>query len=439
MLKRKMMNSLIEWKNDPDRMPILLTGARQVGKTFIIDEFAKNNYKSYVYINFEEDLRYASIFAESRNVDTIMEKMSLFFKTVDCIPGETLIFLDEIQNCPDARVALKFFALDRRYDVIGSGSLPGVKYREVSSYPVGYINRMEMHSLDFEEFLWAMDVNDKIIGSVKTSLKNKTPIDSTYLAEFERYFRLYMVVGGMPAVVNKYIKTRHMGEVLTQQRGILADYYDDISKYAVGKDKNYAKACLLSIPRQLSRRNKKYTYADIESDDNARASMYGSSLSWLYDAGIINYCHNLQEPALPLAINAKDDFFKVYMRDTGPLISMMEDDLSIALMSDDLYVNEGAITENAVADMLAKNGFRLTYFEKKGRLEVNFVINLGGAVTAIEVKSGNTRQSKSLKVIMSDKYNVKKGIRLKNSNVLVNDDGIEHYPLFASAFISELR
>ncbi len=438
MLRRKITDELMRWKNDPKKKSLFVRGARQVGKTYSIDEFGKNNYGTYVYINFEETPSLKEIFAGDRDVGTIMRKMSMAFRDAEFVPGDTLIFLDEIQHCPDARVAFKFFTIDGRYDVIGSGSLLGVMYKEVSSYPVGYEDTIEMRSLDFEEFLWAMGVKEDSIAYVRECIAKKEPIDNFTLGEFEKYLKQYTLIGGMPEVVSVFRETGHYGKAGAAMKGILSGYMEDASKYAVGLDKNRVRATFESIPAQLAKRNKKFAYVDIEGRKGKGSETYGSCLSWLYDAGIVEFCHNLNEPALPLAANKKLNAFKVYMKDTGLLVSMMEDDLSFALREDGIYVNKGAIAENMVAEMISKNGHPLTYFERRGTLEIGFVLNLRGAVAAVEVKSGGNRQSKSLDVVMSDKYRVDRGIKLETGNVYVDGKGVEHYPIFAAAFLDSV-
>ena len=379
-----------------------------------------------------------SIFDGDRDVDTIMRKMSIRFKDAEFIPGDTLIFLDEIQSCPDARVAFKFFTIDGRYDVIGSGSLLGVTHKEVSSYPVGYEDVVEMYSLDFEEFLWAMGVKDDIIDYVRTSLSKKEQIDQFILDTLNEYLRWHMIVGGMPEVVSTFNETKHFGKVLKVQKRIIDGYIEDIRKYAAWLDKDKVKTTFESIPAQLSKKNKKFMYADVESKKDARKETYWGGLTWLYDAGIINFCHNLSEPALPLPANHKENFFKVYLRDTGLMTAMMEDGVSEAFLNNEIDVNEGAVMENMAADMLSKNDYKLTYFEKNGSLEIDFVLNLNGIVSAIEIKSGINRRAKSLNVLMSSKYNVKRGIMLESRNVFVDEKGVEHYPMFAAAFMRSL-
>ena len=438
MLRRKITDALMEWKSRPKRKSLLVRGARQVGKTYSIDDFGRKNYSSYIYINFEKDPSYASIFAGSKDVDSIATRMSLFFPEAAFIPGDTLIFLDEIQNCPDARVSFKFFTMDGRYDVIGTGSLMGVRYKEVSSYPVGYEETMDMSSLDFEEFLWAMGVKEEIIRDVRGSLVERRPMDGLFLDKLDEHLRWHMIVGGMPEAVEAFRETGHLGNVAKVQREIISSYLDDIAKYAPAAEKNKVLSSFHSIPGQLAKSNKKFFYAHVEDKKGSKYDTYGNSLLWLKEAGIISLCHNLSEPALPLAMNRRDNAFKVYMRDTGLLVAMMEEGVARAILSEELSVNEGAIMENMVGDMLAKEGYDLFYFERKGTLEVDFVLNLNGVATAVEVKSGNNRQSKSLDSVMSEKYKVRRGIKLEGTNTFIDEKGVEHYPLFAASFMRSM-
>jgi predicted AAA+ superfamily ATPase len=439
MLKRKITDLLVEWKGRPKKKSLLVRGARQVGKTYSIDDFGRKNYASYVYINFEKNANYASIFAGDRDVDAILRKMSAFFPDAEFIPGNTLIFLDEIQNCPDARVSFKFFTMDGRYDVIGSGSLMGVRYRDVSSYPVGYEETIDMSSLDFEEFLWAMGIREDTIEEIKNGLIEKRPMEKALLNRFNELFTWHMIVGGMPEAVMTFKDTNHFGKVLKVQKGILDAYLDDIVKYAPVQEKNRVLAIFHSIPGQLAKSNKKFIFARVEERMGTKYDTYGNSLLWLKEAGIAAFCYNLHEPALPLMSNRKDNAFKVYMRDTGLLIAMMERGVAKAILDKDLSINEGAIMENIVADMLVKEGYDIMFFEKNGTLEIDFVLNLNGIATAIEVKSGNNKQSKSLGVLMSDKYKVRRGIKLENTNTFVDEKGVEHYPLFAAAFMRSMN
>jgi Predicted ATPase (AAA+ superfamily) len=436
MLRRKITDELIRWKNSSNKKSLLVKGARQVGKTFIIDDFGKKNYRNYLYINFEVTPDVKKVFEGDLDVDTLIRKLSIRYRDIRFEPGELLIFLDEIQNCPGARVSFKSFSMDGRFDVIGSGSLLGFNYKEVSLYPVGYENILEMYSLDFEEFLWALGISETNIAYISECICNKKPLDEYILNKVDEYYRWYTLVGGMPGAVNRYIKTNSFGEVLSVQKAIISGYMDDISKYAPKSDKVKIRNVFFSIPAQLGKNNKKFRYSVIIGHKEGEGLRdYGSALLWLYEAGIINYCHNLQEPVAPLVSNMMVDAFKIYMRDTGLLISMMESEVGIAILDGDMVINQGAIVENITADIISKKSVPLLYFEKKGKLEVDFVLNIKGIVTAVEVKSGNNRQSKSLDVLMSEKYKVQRGIKLEKSNIFVDDAGVEHYPLFAIEFL----
>jgi predicted AAA+ superfamily ATPase len=433
VLKRKMTENLLKWMSDPNKKCLLVMGARQVGKTFTINEFAKANYDNYVYVNFELDQKTRMIFDGDLDMDTIIFRMSTMVPGARLVPGKTLIFLDEIQSCPGARTALKTFSMDKRFDVVASGSLLGLNYREVSSYPVGYETKLWMHPLDFGEFLWAYGLDDTVIKRMSEMVRKRRHVDEPTLRQFEEYFLRYVVVGGMPEAVKAFFATKDAGAVRAVQEGIVSGYMDDIKKYVDGPDKQRAQACLDSIPAQLMKRNKRFLYSDVEKRENVGIREYGNSLSWLRDAGIISFCHNVSDPAIPLAVNKKAEVFKAYMNDTGLLMSMMGDGASIALLCKDVSMNSGAIYENAVADVLDKKGLKLYYFEKRGRLEIDFLTVLDAELTAVEVKSGNDVQSKSLDALMSN-HGVKRGIKLGRTGI-ANDGDIECYPLFAAFFL----
>ncbi|MDR3205855.1 MAG: AAA family ATPase [Candidatus Methanoplasma sp.] len=431
MLKRKITEDLIRWKNDPEKKSLLVKGARQVGKTFIIDDFAKKNYENYIHINFELAPKTRNIFAGDLDAATLTREINYHFNT-RIVPEKTLIFLDEIQSCPPARTAMKSFTLDKQYDVIASGSLLGLNYRDVPSYPVGYEESMVLHPMDFEEFLWAMGVDDGKISDAALRLKNKEPLGNAALNMFDDYFRQFMAVGGMPEAVKTYARTRDLNQTLIRQRTIADQYRDDIAKYASGKDKTTARLCLDAIPAQIGQR---FNFSEAAGKSNVGRREYGGGLEWLYDSGIIQWCYKVSEPALPLSVNRRLKIFKLYMWDTGLLTSMMEGGPAYSLVRDEGGVNRGKIAENAVAGILGGKDTMITYFEKKGNLKVDFILNIDDQVTAVEVKSGNNTKAKSLDSIMSDAYKVPRGIKLERTDAYVDEKGVEHYPLFAAAFI----
>ncbi len=437
MLKRKITRILLDWKKEENKQCLLVRGARQVGKTFIIEQFCKENYESYIYINFELSPTLKDIFNGDLDANTLIMKLEVTFPDIEIKPGKTILFLDEIQNCPNARVALKSFAMDKRIDVIASGSLLGLYYKEISSYPVGYEKIVDMYPLDFEEFLWAVGIKESLISEVRKSFENKTPIDEYILAQLNKQFRMFLIVGGMPRIVDEYVKEKSLGKVISLQKSMIEDYKLDVVKYAETSIRQKVLNTFDSIPAQLAKKNKKFSYVNIlDGEKNVGERKYSSSIEWLKNAGIINYCYNLTEPAAPLRANLRLDCFKIYVRDTGLLMSMYEEGIQKDILDNELYINEGAILENVCAEEIQTRYKDVMYYEKKSQLEIDFILNINGDVTAIEVKSGNNKQSKSLNSIVNNYKTVSRYIKLeKDTNIYVDNMGIEHYPLFMIMFI----
>jgi len=315
MLNRKIIQTFLDWKNNKKNECLLVKGARQIGKTFTIDKFGREFYKKYIYINFIENPEYMDIFNGSLEADEIYKKISLTFYNIEFIPGETLVFIDEIQECPNARTALKFLALENKYDVIASGSLLGINYKEVSSIPVGYESHLEMHSLDFEEFLWAVGFNGQAIGYVKEYFEKLSKIPESINTQMMKYLREYIVIGGMPAVINRYLETNNFSEVQKEQDKILNSFLDDIAKYASMTEKPKARNCFLSIPKQLAKENKKFQFSVVEKGSTSKK--YTNSLEWLRDANLIRFCHNVSTPSFPLAAYERNDQYKIYLNGAG--------------------------------------------------------------------------------------------------------------------------
>ena len=388
MLKRKIEQRLQEWKRSPNRKPLLIKGCRQCGKTYSVLDFAKKNYKHVVYLNFFENPDYCSVFEGSLEIDNITMLLSALLGSEAVFePGNTILVLDEIQECPDARTALKFFHLDGRYDVIGTGSLLGVRGygKEPKSIPVGYETTIDMSPLDFEEFLWANGISEVVIDSLRKNIRGVTPVPAALHKKMRQLLLQYTVVGGMPDVVQTFVDTKRLDEVLNMQRDIVRSYEDDMIKYANQKDKSHILECFQSIPKQLSKENKKFQYSVVKK--GSTASKYAGSLQWIEDAGIISRCYNLTATELPLDGNAQDDVFKVYMRDCGLFISMLEDGTQFDVLQGNLARYKGAIFENLIADMFTKMGRKLYYFHKNSGLEVDFVIRYKGECTLVEVKA----------------------------------------------------
>ena len=339
MLKRKITEILKEWKGEKNKQCLLIRGARQVGKTFIIDQFCKENYESYIYINFELSPTLKDIFNGDLDATTLIMKLEVTFPEIEIKPGKTILFLDEIQSCPNARVALKSFAMDKRIDVIASGSLLGLYYRDITSYPVGYEKIVDMYPLDFEEFLWAVGIKENVISQVKKCFESKIPIDDYILKQLNKHFKMFLIVGGMPRIVDEYVKEKSLGKVMSLQKSMIEDYKLDVVKYAETTIRQKVLNTFDSIPAQLAKKNKKFSYVNIlEGEKNVGERKYSSSIEWLKNAGIINYCYNLTEPAAPLKSNIRLDCFKIYVRDTGLLMSMYEEGIQKDVLNDDLYI-----------------------------------------------------------------------------------------------------
>lgn len=439
MLKRKIEQRLQEWKRSPNRKPLLIKGCRQCGKTYSVLDFAKKNYKHVVYLNFFENPDYCSVFEGSLEIDNITMLLSALLGSEAVFePGNTILVLDEIQECPDARTALKFFHLDGRYDVIGTGSLLGVRGygKEPKSIPVGYETTIDMSPLDFEEFLWANGISEVVIDSLRKNIRGVTPVPAALHKKMRQLLLQYTVVGGMPDVVQTFVDTKRLDEVLNMQRDIVRSYEDDMIKCANQKDKSHILECFQSIPKQLSKENKKFQYSVVKK--GSTASKYAGSLQWIEDAGIISRCYNLTATELPLDGNAQDDVFKVYMRDCGLFISMLEDGTQFDVLQGNLARYKGAIFENLIADMFTKMGRKLYYFHKNSGLEVDFVIRYKGECTLVEVKasSGNTKSTKTI-LAHPEKYHVNSAIKLGDYNVGRSGE-ILTLPLYMAFLLTEV-
>lgn len=419
MLKRKIEKTLLNWLSTENRNPLILKGCRQCGKTFSVLRFAQQHYKHVVYLNFFENPDYRTIFEGSLKVDDVVLMMSAFVgANVRFIPHETVIVLDEIQECPRARAALKFFKLDGRFDVLATGSLLGISgYRlEDYSVPVGYETIIDMFPLDFEEFLWANGIEDSLIALLKQCLEEERPVPEALHQRMRDLLLQYVVVGGMPHIVDQFIKEKNVAFVREEQKLLIRSFEDDMVKYAQGADKSRIRECFESIPKQLARDNKKFQFSLIKK--TARSNQYVGSLQWLEDTGLIRRCYNLTLPELPLEGNACHDKFKVYMADTGLFVGMLEDGTERDILQGDLFGYKGAIFENLVADFFIKMKRPLYYFQKDTGLEVDFVMRYKGEAVLLEVKatSGNTKSTRTI-LKHPEKYHVYSAIKLGDYNV----------------------
>lgn len=432
MFERKIISDLEHWKDCLKNKALLIKGARQVGKTTIVREFAKKHYRNFIEINFEKMPQVRQAFDGNLDARTILLNLSVM-GLGSLIPKKTLIFFDEIQTCPNARTAIKFLVEDGRFDYIESGSLLGINYKDVSSYPVGFEHEIEMYPLDFEEFLWACGIKKDVINLIKEHYDNTFPVPDFIHSRIMEHYRQYLIVGGMPEVVGTFLNNENFDLTISNQKDILSGYRNDISKYA-GSDKMLVKTIFDSIPGQLSKQDKRFILSDIEK--NASRRKYGAPTQWLVDAGIAYYSFNVGAFELPFPLNENLRLYKLFMLDTGLLCSMTLNNIQSKILSGDIFINEGSLTENYVAGELIKHGKTLNYYDRKSKHELDFIFPEGNKISIIEVKSGNNyKRHPSLNMAISlFKERINRAIVLSDRNVEHSEDVI-YLPLYMSMFI----
>lgn len=431
-LKRKVDIFLSEWKNNPDKKPLIIKGPRQVGKTESIRTFAKANYKNLIEINFVEEPKYKMIISDGYKADDIIKNISLLDPSKRFEEGNTLIFFDELQEFPEISTALKFFKIDGRFDVICSGSMLGINYRKIESNSVGYKTDYEMYSLDFEEFLWAKGYGDDFTENLLNHMKTLTPFNELELNVCNSMFLDFSILGGMPAVVREYIAKGTFEGSLDVQRQLIADYKEDIRKYAEGMDQARILNVFNQIPPQLAKDNKKFQISKVAS--GARFKDYRGCIEWLCDAGMINICYCLNFPELPLTGNYDETKYKLYFGDTGLLVAMLDEEAQDDLRANkNLGVYKGALYENMVAEAFKKSGLNLYYYKREdSTLEEDFFVRTADELIPVEVKAANGK-SKSLRTLIeSDKYtDIRSGIKLTGGNIGFSDR-ITTFPYFCT-------
>lgn len=444
MLKRKIETVLSDWKQSKDKDPLVIKGIRQCGKTYIVRKFAEENYENVVYMNFILEPDRKSAFVGNIDVDTIILNLSALIPGSRFVEGKTCIILDEIQECKEARTALKSFKIDGRFDVIATGSLLGVKgygsnrNKEEDgsdSVPVGYETVVDMYPLDFEEFLWANGINENVINTVKSCFDNEAIVpEGIHKAMMELLYR-YIIVGGLPAVVNKFLETKNIELIYNVQRNLISEYEEDMVKYADDSDKARIRECFESIPQQLAKENKKFQYSMVKK--GGRSSQYIGSIQWLEDAGLVQRCYNTHTTQLPLEGNAIKDFFKLYTTDIGILVAMLDYGTQADILKGNLLGYKGAIFENLMADFLCKSGQKLYYFHKDSGLELDFLVRYKGECVILEVKS-TTGKAKSLITAMKNKniYHINNAIKLGKYNV-GREGEVLTIPLYMGFLIKE--
>ena len=430
--KRKIDEFLADWKNNHSRKPLIVKGARQIGKTESILHFANENYENVVYINFVLDKKYTTIVNDGYDVETVVKNITLINPSTRFIPDKTLIVFDEIQEYPDIATSLKAFNLDKRYDVICSGSMLGINYKKIHSNSVGSKTDYEMFSMDFEEFLWAKGYEDTAINSILEHMISLTPFSETEVSVYKSLFLDYCVLGGMPDVIKGYIKTGTFSQSLEIQGQIRLEYEEDVRKYAEGLDQAKIISVYRSIPAQLAKENKKFQFSII--DKKARSREYTGCIEWLIDAGVVTECNCLNYPELPLKGNVDNSKYKLYYPDTGLLISALDEEAQEDLrVNKNLGVYKGALYENFVAEAFVKQGLGLFYYKKdNSTLEEDFFVRSKNELIPVEVKSNNDSSKSLTALIKSDRYaDIKHGIKLGDFNVGVANN-IYTFPYFCA-------
>ncbi len=421
LLRRKIDEFLKNWKQDVNRLPLIIKGARQIGKTESVRQFARQNYKCIIEINFALQKQYKDIFNDGFEVDAILRNVTLRNPEIEIIERETLIFFDELQACPNCATSLKSFREDGRFDVICSGSLMGISYNEIESNSVGNKEDYEMYSMDFEEFLWAKGYGNEQIENLYRHMAEVKPLSAVEYNVMLENFRQYMILGGMPAIVDSFVKNKNFSGTLKLQRQILLDYEEDITKYAGGLDKGKILSVYRKIPVFLGKENKKFQITKVEK--GARSREYIGTVDWLERAGIVNVCYCMTQPELPLKGNYNPDNFKLYFKDTGLLVASLDEEAQEDLRNNKNFnAYKGAIYENVVGDMLSKQGYSLYFYKnEKGTIEMDFFVRDNCSLIPVEVKAEDGATVSLNNLINKEKYeDIKYGIKLGNKNVGFN-------------------
>ena len=445
MFKRKIENIFQSWLDDVSHKPLVVKGVRQCGKTSSVIDFAQKHFKNVVYLDFREHPDYKKFFTPNLEIDAIVMRITAAMPSVEIEAGKTCFVFDEIQDCPRARGSLKYFHLDGRYEVICTGSLLGVNgYKtpkekveeEEASIPVGFEDIVNMYPMDFEEWLWANGIKDIHIDYLKKCLYGEIPVEEALHDRFRELLLQYTIVGGMPEVVTTFMETKQIGKVLSVQRRIIDDYKSDMVKYAATADKARIRECFESIPAQLAREYKKFSYTAVRQGGRGRD--YAGSLQWIEDAGIIRRCYNTETTELPLDGNRIQSEFKVYMADIGLLVAMLEEGTQSSILEGDLLSYKGAIAENLVADIFGKTGRKLYYYHKDGGVELDFLMRYKGQCTPVECKA-TTGNAKSMRTVLKhpEKYHVTIALKLGDYNI-GRSDNLLTLPMYMAFLLTEV-
>ena len=433
MLYRKAYDKLLSWKNGKKKKTALfIEGVRQCGKTTVVEEFAKNEYRCFAELNFLTEPETKRIFEGGGDISSIIEGITAYTRR-ELVPGETLILLDEIGECPEARTAVKMLVEDGRFDYVETGSLLGIKNRLVRSLPVGFEENYKMYPMDFEEFLTACGVRESTIGLVRKACDEEKPLSSFMHEKLLKLFYVYIIVGGMPRAVQEYVDSHDIAAVIGVQNTIIGLYQQDIAKYAELKDRPKIRAIFDSIPNELNSKNRRFRLASL--NETARMERYEDSFNWLVDAGVALPCYNVSEPSGALKLNEKRNLLKLFLADTGLLCALSMDNVQFEILGGNLEINMGSILENMMAQIFTANGFPLHYFDSKKYGEVDFVLQRGSVITFVEIKSGaDYRKHTALDNVMKvENWKENKAVVFSRSNI-ERENGILYLPWYAAPF-----
>ena len=431
-MKRQMYSELLKWKNKDSKKPLIIFGARQVGKTYLVEKFAKDNYDYFYSINFEFEKDAKKIFAGNLDIETLLIQLTSYKTHIPIIKGKTLLFFDEAQTCPDVLTALKTFALDKRFDVIASVSMLGISLSSVSSYPVGYVETLNLKSMSFREFLWANGYSDDLFTKYYDYFEKGISVPNAIHEKLNTLFLHYIVVGGMPEAVLKYIETKNIGLVLEVQKRIINDYRNDVAKYTTKVIREKVKLCFDSIPDQLAKENKKFQYKFLKTNGTSRTFL--NSVNWIVDAGLGSKVERLKTFDIPLKAYRDINMFKLYLNDSGLLLAFYNENVSYEIINGNLGIFKGGIFENIIAKCLLDNNLEIYYYLKNDSIEVDFITTINNKVVPIEVKSGKNTRAVSIKNLI-EKENLEYGIILSLNNINYSNPKIRFIPLYMVMFL----
>lgn len=434
MLKRKIYKQIVDFYNNNPEKALMITGARQVGKSYIIEEYAKKNFKSYIRIDFIKNPDYVEILKDAGSAENILLRLSSVFGD-KLIPNNTMIFFDEVQECKELITQIKYLVQEGSYKYVLSGSLLGTIFQDIHSVPVGYMSIIRMYPLDFEEFAWANGIGEKVFEVLADAYQNKMPIDEYIHKRLLSLFELYLVVGGMPSSITQYLKTKNLKIVAEEQLSIVDLYKQDIAKYDK-EEKLYLSEIFDLIPSELHSKNKRFILKNL--NEYTKFSKYHNSFIWLSNAGVALPSYVASEPKSPLVMSRSTNLFKLYLNDVGLLTAMYGNDIQLKILNHETEINFGALYENVAAEELTAHGFRLFFFNNKKFGEVDFLVESEGKIIPLEIKSGkNYSRHNAINNLQKIKeFDIDKGYVFCNSNVK-KEDKITYYPIYMLMFLKK--